>query len=63
LRELASLCLGSGCLAFWIVDPDQYTVTVLTTDGTSTPYTGNASIPLVAIPEALPVSEIFSSER
>ena len=62
-RQRASLCLVNGCQAFWIVDQDAQTITVLTADGSSMLYQSGDSVPLIVVSGELPVSEIFASER
>jgi len=61
LRELAALCLANGTVQFWIVDPENKSVTVVTRGGRSEVYTSGASGPLASFGAGdLPVDDIFA---
>jgi len=61
LRELAALCLSTGALEFWIVDPEKKSVTVFTCEGGAVAYSSGASVPLASFGAGdLPVDEIFA---
>ena len=61
LMRLASLCLATGAIQFWVLDMDRTSVTVMYRDGSTTVYTAGQSIPLESFDaEPLPVDEIFN---
>jgi Uma2 family endonuclease len=60
MRENSALCLSTGALQFWIVDPKRETVTVAARNGSTTMYQKTDAIPLVEFgADHLAVSEIF----
>jgi len=60
LRELVTLCLTTGALECWIVDPQRKSVAVTHRDGSTTAYGPGSEIPLAAFGAGpLPVDEIF----
>jgi len=62
LRDLASLCLSTGAVEFWIVDIDRKSVTVVRRDGIPSVFTAGASLSLALFGgDDLPVDEIFAA--
>lgn len=62
LRELASLCLANGSLAFWILDIDRRSATVVHRDGSTSLFQSGQSIPLALFgADSLAVDEIFAA--
>jgi Uma2 family endonuclease len=60
MREKAALCLGNGCLEFWVVDEGNRSITVSTPDGVTTTYRSGQLIPLRLFGDAsLAVDRIF----
>src|SRR5579884_2497881 len=60
INEKAVLCLSSGTLEFWVVDPKNKTVTVTPKEGPATVYRVGDSIPLTMFEDALSVNGIFA---
>jgi Uma2 family endonuclease len=61
LQELVTLCLGTGSLECWIVDPDQQTVTVVRSEGSPIVHRAGGRIPLASFGGGeLPVDDIFA---
>ena len=60
IHEKAVLCLSSGTLQFWVVDPKGKTVTVTPKDGSAVVYHIGDCIPLPIFQSNLSVAEIFS---
>jgi len=61
LRQLATFCLTRDATEFWIVDPDQKSVTVFHRDGVPAVFNSGDSISLSAFGAGeLPVDEIFA---
>ena len=61
INDKERLCLETGCLEFWEVDPKQRQVRVSKPDGTARTYKAGQEIPLDVFGAAtLPVNEIFS---
>jgi len=61
LQELVTLCLGSGSIECWIVDPDQKTVTVMRSEGAAIVHSPGGAIPLSSFGcGELPVDQIFA---
>lgn len=63
MREKAGLCLENGAFEFWVVDPQQKSVTVETPDRRAITYVSGDAIPLPLFDSAPPltVDEIFSN--
>jgi Uma2 family endonuclease len=59
IHEKAVLCLSSGALEFWVVDPKRETVSVTQQSGAPTVYRLGDRIPLSMFGTDLDVSEIF----
>ena len=60
LRELASICLNTGAVEFWIVDIERKSVTVVRGDGAPVVFAAGASLSLAAFGGGeLPGDEIF----
>jgi Uma2 family endonuclease len=59
IHEKAVLCLSSGALEFWVVDPKRETVSVTQQSGAPTFYRLGDRIPLSMFDTDLDVSEIF----
>jgi Uma2 family endonuclease len=57
--ERETLCLGNGCLEFWLVDADQQLVRVSTPDGRAFTYHSGQEIPLPLLGARLSVDAIF----
>jgi len=60
IHEKAVLCLSSGTLQFWVVDPKGKTVAVTPKDGSAVVYHIGDCIPLPIFQSNLSVAEIFS---
>jgi Uma2 family endonuclease len=60
IHEKAVLCLSTGALEFWVVDPKRKTVSVTSQGGSTIVYHINERIPLAMFDSELVVSEIFS---
>ena len=58
IHEKAVLCLSTGTLQFWVVDPKSRQVKVSTSDGRTMIYKAGQQIPLLS-GGAIAVSEIF----
>ena len=60
MREKATLCLSTGAKEFWIVDPNEKPVTVLSREAEARVYASGDSLPLTLFGGALEVSQIFA---
>jgi Uma2 family endonuclease len=60
IHEKAVLCLSTGALEFWVVDPKRKTVSVTPKDGPAVVYGVGDRIPLPLFSSDLAVSAIFS---
>ena len=60
MREKATLCLATGTIEFWIVDPGRELVTILRRGEMPATYTSGHQIPLALFGGQLAVSDIFS---
>jgi Uma2 family endonuclease len=60
MHEKAVLCLSTGALEYWVVDPRRKTVSVTTQSGAPVVYQAGERIPLAMFDSALVVSDIFS---
>ena len=61
IQEFAGLCLGTGTIEFWVVDPDRKSVSVVRTEGAARLYNAGSLIPLDSFGGGeLAVDEIFS---
>ena len=60
LQELVTLCLGSGSVECWIIDPEQKTVTVIRSEGAPIVHRCEDDIPLASFGGGhLAVDDIF----
>ena len=59
MNEKAVLCLSTGAVAFWALDPVRKTVTVTAKNGGTVVYRMGDRIPLPMFQSELAVSEIF----
>ena len=60
MTEKAALCLSTGSLEFWLVDPQRRVVNVTRQGGDSASYGLGERIPLLLFGGALNVDEIFA---
>ncbi len=60
MREKAALCLATGTVEFWIVDPGREVVTILRRGEMPATYTSADQIPLALFDGQLAVADIFS---
>lgn len=61
MYEKERLCLASGALEFWVVDPNRDQVRVSSQSGPTRVYSHGETIPLTAFDaNAIPVDEVFS---
>ena len=60
MREKAALCLTTGAMEFWIIDPNRELVTVLRRGEMPATYTGADQIPLNIFSCHLSTADIFS---
>ncbi len=60
MREKAALCLTTGTVEFWIVDPDRELVTILRRGKMPVTYMRADQIPLALFGRQLAVADIFS---
>lgn len=61
IQEFAGLCLGSGTIEFWVIDPERKSVSVVRKEGAVALYNAGSAIPLDSFGGGeLAVDEIFS---
>lgn len=60
MQEKASLCLSTGSVEFWIVDPDRQTVSVIGRSGEPKLYRRGDVIPMPIFGTELRVADLFS---
>ena len=61
MQEKAALCLSTGALEFWVVDPKHKTVSVTTTSGPTEVYRTGDRFPLALFNDELEVASIFNA--
>jgi Uma2 family endonuclease len=61
LFDKERVCLGSGCRAFWVVDPKNRQVRVSTPDRRAVIYTSGDSVPMLVAPGEITVHSIFEA--
>ncbi len=63
LKELAALCLSAGTMEFWIVNPQNRTISVTRRGSTTVLYREGESIEIELFGAAVAVSQVFASRR
>jgi Uma2 family endonuclease len=67
MREKAALCLSTGCVEFWVVDPKRRTVSITRRDGQNVSFGSGAGsgaqIHLAMLGADIAVDEIFATRE
>ena len=63
LKELAALCFSAGTVQFWIVSPQNKSISVTRRDSTTVLYREGDSIEIELFAAVLPVWQVFASHR